>query len=192
MSELTFGKRKKRIQINYELLLKIVGWIFQIALVCFLAFVLVWYYGQETSAIGDSMNPQLQNGDVVLVNRLVYETRKPKRGEVIAFWPQGNRNSHCYIKRVIGLPGETVSYKEGKIYVDGELLEEKYTVTEMENLGLLEEPIVLKQGEYFVLGDDRQGSEDSRSANIGNVKQDEIFGMVWLVRAPVKHFKFVR
>ena len=91
---------------------------------------------------------------------LVYEYRISKRGEVIAFKPNGNENSHYYMKRVIGLPGETVAYMDGELLIDGEVLEEEYLTTEMEDLGLLEDPITLASGEYFVLGDDRLNSDD--------------------------------
>ena len=122
----------------------------------------------------------------------MYETRKPRRGEIIAFKPNGSENSHSYIKRVIGLPGETIEYSDGKILIDGEVLEEKYKTTKIEELGLLEEPITLKSTEYFVLGDDRQNSEDSRMANVGNVKKSEIAGKVWFVISPMKRFGFVK
>lgn len=67
------------------------------------------------------MSPVLKNGDVVLINRIVYDARKPKRGEIIAFRPNGNENAHYCIKRVVGLPGETVQIKDGKIYIDGKV-----------------------------------------------------------------------
>ena len=190
MSGLSFGKKRRK-RVNYEVIQEVLTWMFRIALVCFLAFVLVWYFG-EVSTIGDSMNPRLENGDITLMNRLVYEVRKPKRGEVIAFRPNGSETSHCYIKRVIGLPGETVSYEDGRILIDGEAIEENYVTTQIEDAGLLEEPISLGQDEYFVLGDDRKNSEDSRSANVGNVKQSEIAGKVWIVISPIKHFGFVK
>lgn len=191
MAGLSFGRKRRR-QVNYELLQEIFIWIARIALVCVIAFGLVWYFGQKVSVIGDSMNPQLENGDITLINRLVYDVRKPKRGEVIAFKPNGNENSHYYIKRVIGLPGETIEYVDGEILIDGEAIEEDYNTTKIEELGLLEEPITLGKEEYFVLGDDRQNSEDSRMANVGNVKQSEIAGKVWLVVSPMKHFGFVK
>ncbi|MBQ8559361.1 MAG: signal peptidase I [Tyzzerella sp.] len=191
MSGLSFGKKRRR-QVNYELIQEILKWIVQIAIVCVIAFGLVWYFGQKVSVIGDSMNPQLENGDITLINRLVYDARKPKRGEVIAFKPNGNENSHYYIKRVIGLPGETIEYADGKILIDGEAIEEDYKTIKIEELGLLEEPITLGDDEYFVLGDDRQNSEDSRTANVGNVKRSEIAGKVWLVVSPMKHFGFVK
>ena len=165
---------------NYDLIREILVWFFQIALVCFVAFVLVWYFGQRVSVIGDSMKPKLENGDVVLINRVSYNLGTPKRGDVIAFKPNGNENAHYYVKRIIGLPGETVEVKDGKILINGKNIKEKYKPTELVELGVLEEPIKLKSNEYFVLGDDRGLSEDSRSADIGNVKRAEIEGRVWL------------
>ena len=191
MAGLSFSRKKRR-KVNYELLQGIIVWVFQIALVCFAAFVLVWYFGLRVSVIGDSMNPGLKNGDITLVNRLVYDVRKPRRGDIIAFKPNGNEGSHYYMKRVIGLPGETIECKDGTIFIDGEMLEEDYKTTAIEEVGLLEEPITLKNDEFFVLGDDRQSSEDSRMANIGNVKRSEIAGKVWFVISPIKHLGIVR
>ena len=191
MAQLSFGKKRRK-RINYELVQEVLVWIVQIAVVCVLAFGIAWYFGNKISMIGDSMNPQLKNGDITLINRLVYDVRRPKRGEIIAFKPNGNENSHYYMRRVIGLPGETIEYKEGKLWIDGEVLEEEYETTEMVELGLLEDEIVLDGDEYFVLCDDREGSEDSRVANIGNVKRSEIAGKVWFVVSPMKHFGFVK
>ena len=192
MGQLSFGKKRRRIQVNYELLQEIAMWVFQIAFVCFIAFMIVWFFGQRASVIGDSMKPSLSNGDVTVINRLVYDARTPKRGEVIAFKPNGNDSSHYYIKRIIGLPGETIECKDGKILIDGEELEEDYKTTEIKDLGTLEEPITLSSNEFFVLGDDRQNSEDSRNVNVGNVKRSEIAGKVWFVVSPMKHFGFVK
>ncbi len=190
MAQLSFGKKKRRV--NYDLVREVVIWVLQIAIVCVLAFGCVWYFGFKISVIGDSMKPELQNGDITLLNRLAYDIRKPKRGEVVAFKPNGNENSHYYIKRVIGLPGETIEYRDGEILIDGYVLEEEYITTEMEELGLLEDPIYLDSGEYFVLGDDRLNSDDSRTANIGNVKREEITGKVWFVISPMQNFGFVK
>ena len=154
-------------------------WALEIAVVCFIAFVSVWYFGLRVSVIGDSMTPNLSNGDVVLVNRLIYNMSTPKRGDVIAFKPKGNEETHYYIKRIVGLPGETVSVKDGYIYINGKKLKEEYNTKKIEELGLLKEPIVLGTTEYFVLGDDRQNSEDSRNADIGNVDRSDIDGQVW-------------
>ena len=189
MADLTFGKKRKRV--NYELLREILKWTVQIAIVCFVAFVLVWYWGRRVSVIGDSMNPEMSNGDVTLVNKVVYNMSTPKRGDVVVFKPHGNESSHYYIKRIVGLPGETIEVQEGKILVNGKAIKEKYKTTEFGELGLLNEPFILGDDEYFVLGDDRQNSEDSRSEEIGAVKRSDIEGKAWFVVAG-KNFGFVR
>lgn len=164
-------------------------WILQIVAVFFFAFLFVWFFGQRVSMIGDSMNPVLENGDVVMVNRLIH---RPKRGDIIAFKPKGNENLHYYIKRVIGLPGETLEIIEGRIYIDGEKLEEHYEATEIRDVGIIKKKIELGRDEYFVLGDDRGKSEDSRMADVGNVERAHIYGKVWFVFSPMKHFGFVK
>ena len=189
MSSLSFGKKRRRV--NYDLLHEILMWTVQIALVCFVAFFLVWYFGKKVSVIGDSMNPRLYNGDVTLVNKVVYNISTPKRGQVIAFKPNGNEDSYSYVKRIVGLPGETIEVRDGKIVVNGKEIKEKYDTTEIVELGLLSEPLKLGKSEYFVLGDDRQKSEDSRSEEIGPVKRSYIEGKVWFVIAG-KKIGFVR
>jgi signal peptidase I len=189
MARLTFGKTKKRV--NYDLLQIILKWAFEIALVCFIAFVFVWFFGLRVSVIGDSMNPRLSNGNVVLVNRVAYNMGAPKRGDVIAFKPNGNESAQYYVKRIIGLPGETVEVKDGYIWVNGKKLKDKYQTSKIEEAGLLQEPITLGTKEYFVLGDDRSNSEDSRHADVGNVERSAIKGKVWFTIVG-KKFGFVR
>lgn len=189
MAKLTFGKQKRRI--NYDLLKTILIWAGEIAAVCLVAFIVVWYFGMRVSMIGGSMSPALENGDVTLVNRIVYDMSSPRRGDVIAFYPNGNKESHCYIKRVIGLPGETVEVKKGKVLIDGKAIKENYEATAIEELGRLEEPMILGENEFFVLGDNRENSEDSRYTSVGNVKRKEIVGRVWFVTAG-DNFGFVR
>lgn len=173
--------------------LPIVGkWALQIGIVCLLAFMLAWYFGQRVSTVGDSMKPVLENGDVVLVNRIVYNAVKPKRGDIIVFKPKGNDSSHYYIKRVIGLPGETVEILEDKIYIDGEKLEESYEVTAIDDVGVVSGKMELSEDEYFVLGDDRGNSEDSRNADVGNVRRAYIYGKAWFVISPRSSFGFIK
>lgn len=142
--------------------------------------------------VGDSMKPVLENGDVVLVNRIVYNAVKPKRGDIIVFKPKGNDSSHYYIKRVIGLPGETVEILEDKIYIDGEKLEESYEVTAIDDVGVVSGKMELSEDEYFVLGDDRGNSEDSRNADVGNVRRAYIYGKAWFVISPRSSFGFIK
>lgn len=184
-----FGKEKK--QIDYDLIRAVGIWAFKIILVCLLALVIVFYFGRQVKNSGDSMRPAVLDGDIVLVNRMIYDASKPKRGDIIVFKPNGNENARSYIKRIIGLPGETVQIKGGEIYIDGEKLEEKYETTAIEDAGTASEEITLDGDEYFVLGDNRRNSEDSRMADIGNVKRSEIEGKAWFVLSTKGNFGFI-
>ncbi len=161
---------------------EVFSYLFWIFVVSFVAFVFVLIFGMRTSMIGVSMEPTLYNSQEVFINKLSYLIMSPGRGDVIVFQPNGNENSHYYIKRVIGLPGETVQIRNGAIYIDGELLEE-YTFDKIETEGLAETPYFLGEDEYFVLGDNRNNSEDSRSGNIGAVHRDYIIGQAWFCLA---------
>lgn len=189
---LGYVKPKKKFRLKLQYLSFIGKWIFQIAVVCLLAYVAVWYFGQRVSTVGDSMSPVLKNGDIVLVNRIVYNATTPKRGDVIVFKPRGNENSHYYIKRIIGLPGETIEFIENRIYINGERLDEDYETTNIDYVGVVEDKLTLGNDEYFVLGDNRENSEDSRYADIGNVKREYIYGKAWLIVSPKGHFGLVK
>ena len=184
-------KPKWRLRLNWEYLPVVAKWVFEIAVVCLFAFVAVWYFGQRVSTVGDSMSPVLRNGDVVLVNRIVYNATTPKRGDVIVFKPKGNENDHYYIKRIVGLPGETIEIIENRVYIDGERLEEDYETTNIDDVGVVDEKLKLAGDEYFVLGDNREQSEDSRDADVGNVKREYIYGKAWFVITPCDEFGFV-
>lgn len=138
------------------------------------------------------MKPILENGDVVLVNRIVYNATTPKRGDIIVFRPKGNENNHYYVKRIIGLPGETVEIMENRVYINGKKLEEEYKTTDISDVGIVSEKMKLASDEYFVLGDDRENSEDSRNADVGNVKRSYIYGKAWFVVSPKSSFGFVK
>ena len=112
-------------------------------------------------------------------SRIMYRLSTPKRGDVIVFLPNGNQNSHYYVKRVVGLPGETIQIKEGRVYIDGILLEESEELDKMIDAGIAQNELELAVDEFFVLGDNRNSSEDSRSGNIGAVNKDTIIGKAW-------------
>ncbi len=147
--------------------------------VVFLAYVLTSFIGMRTSVIGDSMEPALYNGQEILINRFVYMLSSPKRGDVVVFLPNGNENTHYYVKRVVGLPGETVQITDGILYINGEPLDTDEDYDIMIDAGLAANGITLENNQYFVLGDNRNSSEDSRSDNIGPVSSSDILGKAW-------------
>lgn len=174
---LTFYQKKKKL--NTKVIKDIAETLVGSIVVIFLAFVIVFSVGMRTSVIGDSMEPSLYNAQEILMNRIIYKISTPKRGDVIVFLPNGNQNSHYYVKRVVGLPGETVQIRNGSVYIDGALLEEDESLDKMIDAGIAQNGIVLANDEFFVLGDNRNSSEDSRSGNIGAVKRDTIIGKAW-------------
>ena len=184
--------RKKYRSLKTEKVKTAIEWGTEIIVVCILAWMLVSFFGQRVSNAGDSMSPVLKTGDVVLINRIVYDARKPKRGEIIAFRPNGNENAHYCIKRVVGLPGETIQIKDGKIYIDGKVQKKDIYTSDLDFAGIAEKKLTLGETEYFVLGDNSAGSDDSRLADIGNVKREDIGGKVWFVTNIGKNFGFVK
>ncbi len=173
---LTFYEKEKKI--NKSTIHEILSTLFYCGVAVFLAFVLVFSVGMKISMVGVSMEPALYNGQEVLINRFIYKITSPKRGDVIAFLPNGNQNSHYYLKRIVGLPGESIQIIDGYVYINGERLpEDEYD--KMADYGIAGNEIQLGSDEYFVLGDNRNMSEDSRSGNIGAVKKDMIAGKVW-------------
>lgn len=164
--------------------IKIFIWIVEILAVIGIAYAIVNFTLERTRMLGSSMEATLQEDDKILINKLSYWKRNPKRFDVIVFKQSGNEHSYYNIKRVIGLPGETVQIIDGYVYINGELLEEPMVVEPIHIPGLAEEPLVLEDDEYFVLGDNRNNSEDSRFANIGNVVRGDIIGKAWITLDP--------
>lgn len=174
---LSFYHKKKKI--SSTALREIAHWCFLVFTAVFIAAVLVFSVGMRTSVIGVSMEPGLYNGQEILINQLKYKLVNPKRGDVVVFLPNGNQNTHYYVKRVVGLPGETVQIRDEHLYINGVLAEEGEGYDKMADAGIAENEIMLGVDEYFVLGDNRNSSEDSRSGNIGPVKRDDITGKAW-------------
>ncbi|MCM1126026.1 MAG: signal peptidase I [Lachnospiraceae bacterium] len=174
---LTFYEKKKKI--SKEMIREILATAFYCFAAVLVAFVIVYLVGMKISVIGVSMEPALYNGQEILVNRFVYKLFAPGRGDIVAFLPNGNQNSHYYLKRVVGLPGEHIQIIGGYIYIDSVLLEEDDTYDKISDPGIAENEMVLGSNEYFVLGDNRNNSEDSRSGNIGPVSRDTITGKAW-------------
>lgn len=171
-----------------RILLEVFIWVAQIAAVIFLAYIIVYYCVEKTNVIGSSMESTLAANDPIIINKFAYRISDPKRFDVIVFKQSGKEHSFYNIKRIIGLPGETVLIKDGNIYINGEMIEEYSIVEPMINYGLAGEEISLEDNEYFVLGDNRNNSEDSRFASIGNITRDEIIGKAAIRLSP---FNFI-
>ena len=174
---LSFYQKKKTI--SNERLASAASWVFVIALAIVLSYVAVYAWGVRTSVIGNSMEPELYNGQEVLIDRIVYNVFQPSAGDVIVFKPNGNANAHTYVKRVIAVPGDTVRITGGVLYLNGEPQNDLFDDS-IADAGVAGEEITVGEDEFFVMGDNCNSSEDSRSANIGNVKKDTIIGRAWL------------
>lgn len=172
-----FSRKERRI--NRRIFSEVMLLIFWTLTMCFLAFVCVYLFGIRTSVIGVSMEPTLNNGQEVLIDRFSYFFVSPGREDVVVFQPNGNENSHYYIKRIVGIPGDTLEIKQGQIFINGLLYVENAEYDKMEDGGIAENAITLGEDEYFVLGDNRNNSEDSRSSNVGIVMKDYILGKAW-------------
>ena len=161
------------------ILKELLGWIVYIAVIIGLTWLIITFVGQRTRVSGHSMEATLHDGDNLIVDKLSYRFRDPKRFEIIVF-PYRHKENTYYIKRIIGLPGETVQVKDGYVYIDGEKLDENYGLEVMEDAGIAAEPSELGEDEYFVLGDNRNHSSDSRDPSVGILHRDELIGRAWI------------
>ena len=160
-------------------------------IVLVMTFLVVTYVGQRTKVSGASMEPTLSDGDNLLVDKISYRFSEPERFDIIVF-PFRYAEKTYYIKRIIGLPGETVYIDdEGQIFINGELLTESYGKEVITDPGTAYEMLTLGDDEYFVLGDNRNNSEDSRNPEIGIVTSEMMEGRVWFVVSPAQHRGFV-
>ena len=150
-----------------------------IAVVLCITFLVVRYVGQRTQVDGHSMENTLFDGDNLIVDKISYRFTDPKRFDIIVF-PYHYKEDTYYIKRIIGLPGETVQIRDGEIYIDGAILEEDYGKETMLTSGRAADQIQLGEDEYFVLGDNRNHSEDSRFDDVGNIERSEIIGRAFI------------
>ena len=168
---------------------RIINWIVDIVVMLSLAWLVVYEFGAQILIVGQSMTPELNGGDVVLMDRLTYDFEEPKRFDVVVFEREDHKSN---VKRIIGLPGETVQIQSGYIYINGQYLDIDRDLNQVSLAGMAQNPIVLAEDEYFLLGDNRDSSEDSRFANIGNVKREQIRGKIWLRLVPIIEIKLVK
>lgn len=156
------------------------------------AYVIVTYVGQRTQVSGSSMETTLSDGDHLIVDKISYRFEDPERFDIIVFPFQYDTDTY-YIKRIIGMPGETVQIDDsGAVYIDGELLEESYGREIIENPGRAADPILLGEDEYFVMGDNRNNSSDSRDPSVGNIHRRDIIGRAFIRIWPSSKFGILK
>lgn len=181
-------KNNKKKSVGRELL----DWIIYIAVIILLTVLIVNFVGIRTKVSGSSMETTLSDGDNLIVDKLSYRFRDPKRYEIVVFPYRYEENTH-YIKRIIGLPGETVQVKDGKAYINGkELTSDIYGYAPMEDPGIAAQPLKLADDEYFVLGDNRNHSSDSREETVGIIHRKDLTGRAWVRIFPFKKFGVIK
>lgn len=166
-------------------------WILCIFAVVAVSYLAVTYVAQRTKVSGSSMETTLSDGDQLIVDKIGYRFREPERYDIVVFPYRYEKNTY-YIKRIIGLPGETLQIIDGCVYINGKMLDEHYGNEAMDNPGIAEEPVTLGDDEYFVLGDNRNNSQDSRAANVGVLHRDELLGKAWIRIWPLSEFGVIR
>lgn len=173
---LTFYKREARV--SQKTISLILTYVFIMLIAVIFAACFVLGIGIKTSMVGYSMEPCLYNGQEVLIDRVIYNFTRPRRGDVIVFKPNGNENSHFYIKRIVGIPGDKIQINDGVLFLNGHA-EPLMFSDKIEDAGVAFEEIEVSADEYFVMGDNCNNSEDSRSANLGNVNISTVYGKAW-------------
>ncbi|MCM1179609.1 MAG: signal peptidase I [Clostridium sp.] len=193
-------RRRRRYKSSYDrdefdvkdFVSRIGQWAIAILIVVILAYSIVTFGIQSVTMVGQSMTPALTNQDVLMLNKAAYLFREPQRYDIIAFKLKEDTDGYFNIKRIIGLPGETIQIKNGKIFIDGNVLKDLPFDDLIMTEGLAASEIILDDGEYFVMGDNCNNSEDSRYVNISNISEKEISGRVFFRISPRSEFGTVK
>ena len=180
ISNIPTGKQKYR---------KIITECLTYVIIIFLCvFIVPKYIVQRTIVKGTSMENTLHNGDNLLVEKVSYLFSDPERFDIVVFYPYGKDEEEYYVKRVIGLPGETIQIIGSDIFIDGEKLDENYGKEPITYAGIASSPYKLNDNEFFVIGDNRTASFDSRYVEIGPVTREKLSGQVILRMYPFDDF----
>ncbi len=194
------GRRRRRYRSSYErdefdfgdFFTSVGQWAISIFVVVIVGYSIVTFGIQSVTMVGQSMEPVLTNQDVVLLNKRAYTFQEPKRYDIVAFKLKEDTDAYFNIKRIVGLPGETIQIKNGKIFVDGNVLTDLPFEDLIMTEGVALDGVTLGENEYFVIGDNCNNSEDSRYVNIGNISKKEISGKVIFRIAPRDAIGFIK
>lgn len=175
--------KKKRSTISY-----VFEFVIYVALILICIFWVPEHVIQRTVVNGESMENTLYTGESLLVEKVSYHFHDPERYDIIVFYPKGKEEDEYYVKRIYGLPGETIQIIDDQIYINNEVIEDEYAKNEMDDPGIAQDPITLGEDEYFVLGDNRKVSLDSRDSDLGPIHKKNIAGHVILRIWPLNQF----
>ena len=160
--------------------------------VLLITYLIVNFVGQRTEVVGSSMENTLSDGDNLIVDKITYRFKEPERYDIIVFPFQYAKNTY-YIKRIIGMPGENVKIdSDGVIYINGKPVSEHYGKEIIADPGMAKQEITLGKDEYFVMGDNRNNSTDSRDPSVGNIHKKDILGRAWLRIWPLHEFELLK
>lgn len=174
---------KKRSPVSYVIELAV-----YVALILICIFWVPEHVIQRTVVNGESMENTLYTGESLLVEKVSYHFHDPERYDIIVFYPKGKDEDEYYVKRIYGLPGETVQIIDNQIYINNEVIKDEYAKNEMDDPGIAQDPVTLGDDEYFVLGDNRKVSLDSRDSDLGPIHKKNIAGHVVLRIWPLNQF----
>ena len=181
-------KLRERQEFDRRKFTKFLGqWILSLFIVIVVGYSLVTFGGQSVKVIGQSMAPVLQDGDTVIINKFIYTVGDVNRYDIVAFKLRDEEDSYYNIKRVIGLPGETIKIEGGHVFIDGKSLDDMPFDELIMTAGIATDGITLGNNEYFVIGDNVNNSDDSRFVNIGCVEESEVAGKVIYTLFPSKN-----
>ena len=153
--------------------------------------IIARFFFMRTVVDGSSMYPTLEDGDNIIVDKKVYDKKDPERFDIVVFATPISETGN-YIKRIIGLPGETVRIDDnGVIYINEKVIKESYGYEQLLDPGRARMSVTLGEDEYFVMGDNRNHSEDSRFMLIGNIKKDRFLGKVVLRIWPLSRYGYI-
>jgi len=159
--------------------------------VLLITYLIVNFVGQRTEVVGSSMESTLSDGDNLIVDKISYRFGDPERYDIIVFPFQYEKDTY-YIKRIIGLPGEKVRIdSDGVIYINGKEMTEYYGKEVIADPGIARDEITLGKDEYFVMGDNRNNSTDSRDPSVGNIRKKDILGRAWIRIWPLHEFELL-
>lgn len=170
---------------------EILSWVGCFAVAIAAALFIVTFIGQRVEVDGRSMEATLEDKDNLICDKISYRFSKPERFDIVVIHPYEGSKKERWIKRIIGLPGEEVRIDlDGNIYINGEILEESYGKEVIQDPGMAIEPVQLGEDEYWVMGDNRNHSSDSRV--IGPVTKDRIIGKAFVRIYPFSKIGFIK